>query len=210
RCRPPLPDTLNTAAPSPAPPRSFNSQHTLGSRDKRGKCLAQPAARMMMDGKTVALCALALVGGLDLASAFRGSGAPSMPGPLEAATSSQLPSRISIIRRDAEPFSLNPAINQHRSAAAITTESLQAASLRAPGLLPPLPLIASTPQLVVTTDAAGFSSIPIGAPRPGHGKVALRASRLNGEQAPNKPLNSPSTDSMGFCWIPVGGAAKHA
>ncbi|KAJ1481614.1 hypothetical protein T484DRAFT_1806798 [Baffinella frigidus] len=184
--------------------------------DTLDKCLAQPPAIMMTDGKTVALCALALVGGLDLASAFQT--APSMPGPLEAAASSQLPPRI---RRASEPCVLSPAINQHRSAVSKTTESLQAAFKRAPGLLPPLPRIAPTPPLVVSTDAAGFSSIPIGAPRAGHrkvaprasrldGEVAPRASRLDGEHAPTKPLRSPSTDSMGFCWIPVGGAAKHA
>ena len=161
-----------------------------------------------MDRKTAALCALALVNGLDLASAFRGSGAPSMPGLFEAAASSQLPSHIT---GGSETRALNPAmINQHRSVVSMTSESLPAASTRSAGLVPSLPLIVSTPKLMVTTDCAGFSSIPIGAPRAGHKNVALGASRLNREEALNESVNPLSKDTMGFPWIPLGGAAKQA
>ena len=161
-----------------------------------------------MDHKTAALCALALVSGLDLASAFRGSVARSMSGTFEAAASSQLPSHM---KGGSETRALNPAmINQHRSVVSTTSEGVPASFTRSLGLVPPLPRIVSTPKLVVTTDCAGFSSIPIGAPRAGHRKVALQASRLNRQEALNKSVNSLSKDPMGFPWIPLGGAAKQA
>ena len=160
----------------------------------------------MVDGKTAALCALAFAGGLDVAAAFQGSGAASLPTPIEAAASSQMPSRL---RRGSNP----QAISQHRSMVMMTTDALQAAAPnRSAGVLPSLPRVPSPPPAaaVVTTDAGGFSSIPIGAPRAGHGKGA---SRLNGDPAPNisKPVTPPQmqADSMGFCWIPVGGRSKH-
>jgi len=165
-----------------------------------------------MDHKTAALCALALVSGLDLASAFRGSGAPSMrrsmSGPVGAAASSQLPSHIG---GGSETRALNPAmINQHRSVVSMTSESVPAACTRSPGLVPSLPLVVSTPQLVATTDSAGFSSIPVGVPRAGHSKAAFRASRLTRQEARNKSVNPLGTDTIGFPWLPLGGAAKQA
>jgi hypothetical protein len=162
---------------------------------------------MMTDGKTAALCALACVGGLDMALAFQGSGAASLPAPIETAASSQMPSRL---RRGSNP----QAVSQHRSL--MTTEALQAAASNRSAVHPPVPRVPSTPPVapVATTDSGGFSSIPIGAPRAGNGKVAQRSSRLNGDQAPNisKPFTPPlmQSDSMGFCWIPVGGRSKNA
>jgi hypothetical protein len=161
-----------------------------------------------MDYKTAALCALALVSGLNLASAFRGSGTPLMPGLFEAAASSQLPSHIT---GGSETRALNPAmINQHRSVVSMTSESVPASSTGSGGLVPPTPLIVSTPKVVVTTDCAGFSSIPIGAPHTGRRKGARQASRLDKKEALNKLVNSLSKDPMGFPWIPLGGAAKQA
>ena len=140
-----------------------------------------------MDYKTAALCVLALVSGLNLASAFRGSGTPLMPGLFEAAASSQLPSHIT---GGSETRALNPAmINQHRSVVSMTSESVPASFACSAGFVTPPPLIVSTPKVVVTTDCAGFSSIPIVAPRAGHGKVALRASRLNREEALDELLS---------------------
>ena len=176
------PDTEHIAtSPIPRYPRTNSHRRETPAisrshkiRETRGKRLAQPQARIMMNLKTAALCTLALVSGLELASAFRGSGAPSMPGPIEAAASSQLPSQLT---RGLGTRALNPAmkINRHRSMVSMTSDSLPADSTRSAGLVPSLPLIVSTPQLVVTTDSAGFSSIPVGAPRAGHKKVSLRS-----------------------------------
>ena len=148
-----------------------------------------------MNGKIAALCALASLGCLDLSTAFQASSAAPIPRPcslevFESDSSSQLPSRWLMTGLGA-------------CGSAVSTDNLHAASTRASGIIPSLPRLASTTQLMVSTDAAGFSSIPVGA-KPSHQPPSVRRLRVE------EPNLSSSTDSLGSCLIPDGGAAKHA
>ena len=159
---------------------------------------AKRMVNMTWTRKTVLLSSLALAGSLDLARAFQGSGPAPMPSPMDGLqTSPQFLSR----RQGSDVLKKNGEACIHRRSAASMTEESPTNTRPSPSsLVSPLKSVPQGPtRCDVSTNMAGFSSIPVGAPREGKKALPLRGATAR----------TTSRDSLNCYWIPVGGGAKH-